>query len=265
MPMCYAWVYPPDQGFLMHALTTLALFSLTLLAACDQQDAKSPPADTGSEPGLQAALDERKADWAERASDQTKAIYDDGIAKIKATGVLDTMKQVGDPAPDFTLPNAAGEDVALQTLLEDGPVIVVFYRGAWCPYCNLTLAAWQDELDTIQALGGQLVAISPQLPDYSLVSKEDHDLAFPVLSDVGHSVSDAFGITTQITPEIIELWEGKIDLEKHNGDDFAKLPLPATYLIDTDGTIRFAHAHEDYRVRAEPSEVIATLREVADQ
>lgn len=248
----------------MPALIAIVLLTLVFLTACDSEDAAQTPPDTPAAASLQDELDERKAQWAENADDETKTIYDDGIAKIKATGVLDTMKQVGDQAPQFTLPNAASQDVALTELLKDGPVIVVFYRGAWCPYCNLTLAAWQDELETIQSLGGQLVAISPQLPDYSLTSQEKNELAFPVLSDVGNTVADGFGITTQITPEIIKLWEGKIDLEKHNGDASAKLPLPATYLIDTDGTIQFAHAHEDYRVRAEPSDVITKLKHLGD-
>ena len=248
----------------MPALFVIALLSLVFLTACDAEQVDQVPGSDAEAQSLQAVLDEKKAQWAENATDQAKTLYDDGIARVKATGVLDTMKQVGDKAPAFALPNAAGEDVALAELLNDGPVIVVFYRGAWCPYCNLTLAAWQDELETIQSLGGQLVAISPQLPDYSLTSQEKNDLAFPVLSDVGNTVADAFGITTQVTPEIIKLWEGRIDLEAHNGDASAKLPLPATYLISPDGTIRLAHAHEDYRVRAEPSDVIAELRELSE-
>jgi peroxiredoxin len=247
----------------MPVMLFVVLLSIVFLAACGGE--KAPTAEPSAEgASLQAILDEKKSQWAEGASDEAKTLYDDGIAKVAATGVLDTMKQVGDAAPQFTLPNAAGKDVGLDRLLEDGPVVVVFYRGAWCPYCNLTLAAWQDELETIQSLGGQLVAISPQLPDYTLTSQEKNDLAFPVLSDVGNHVADAFGITTQVTPEIIKLWEGRIDLEAHNGDASAKLPLPATYLIDRDGTIRFAHAHEDYRVRAEPADVIAKLRELKE-
>lgn len=246
----------------MPALLLFVFFSLVLLVGCDQQ---SDPAtgDSATTASLQDALDTRKAQWAADASDQAKTLYDDGIAKVKATGVLDTMKQVGDAAPAFTLPNAVGKDISSADLLKEGPIVVVFYRGAWCPYCNLTLAAWQDQLETIQSLGGQLVTISPQKPDYSLSSKEKNELTFPVLSDVGNKVSDDFGITTQVTPEIIKLWEGRIDLEQHNGDATAKLPLPATYLIGTDGKIHFAYAHEDYRVRAEPADVIAKLRELA--
>lgn len=211
---------------------------------------------------LQDQLDERKAQWAENASDETEQTYDDGIQAVRDAGVLDSMKKVGDTAPDFTLPDAKGNQINLENLLADGPVIVVFYRGAWCPYCNLTLAAWQQKLDEIHALGGELVAISPQMPDYSLTSQEKNGLQFHVLSDVGHGVSDRFGTTMQVTPEVLKLWEGRIDLEAHNGEGSGKLPLAATFLIDTDGTIKFAHAHPDYRVRAEPGEVVAALREL---
>jgi len=245
-----------QRPLMLLAPSLLALFTLI---GCDAETASEDDADAQS---LQAQLDDRKDQWAEKADENTKKIYDAGIAQIKATGVLETMKNVGDTAPSFTLPNAVGESVSSDALLEDGPIIVVFYRGAWCPYCNLTLAAWQDRLDEIQSLGGQLVTISPQKPDFSLTSKQKHDLAFPVLSDLGNDVADAFGITTQVTPAILELWDGRIDLEKHNGEATGELPLPATYLIDRDGVIRFAHAHEDYRVRAEPEEVLAALKEL---
>jgi peroxiredoxin len=232
----------------------IAAVPLLVLGCAGQQSAEDD--------GLQDKLDDRKAQWAAGASDETKKAYDDGIEEVRASGVLDSMKQVGDRAPGFTLPNATGKEVSLSDLLADGPVIVVFYRGAWCPYCNMTLAAWQQELETIHGLGAELVAISPQVPDYSLTTQEKNDLQFPVLSDVNNHVADRFGITTQVTPEILELWEGKIDLEEHNAQSTGKLPLPATFLIDTDSKIVFAHAHQDYRVRAEPGEVIEKLREI---
>lgn len=255
----------------MRYLSLLIAPAVLALAACDTETGTSttePDTVTTADNTantLQAKLDAKKAQWAEKADQKTHDVYDDGIAKVKATGVLGTMKNVGDTAPIFTLPNAIGENVSSADLLAKGPIIVVFYRGAWCPYCNLTLADWQERLDEIQAMGAQLVTISPQLPDFSLDSKQKNDLKFPVLSDVGNKVSDRFGITTQVTPEILKIWEGRIDLEKHNGDASAKLPLPATYLIDTDGTIQFAHAHEDYRVRAEPDAVIEKLKEITSK
>lgn len=251
------------------ALLLMPAVLLSLVVGCAEEGAPGPsssddmtPKAAEVKPVLQAKLDAKKSQWAERADETTKTVYDQGIAKVKASGVLGTMKNVGDQAPGFRLPDASGVPVSLEQLLADGPVIVVFYRGAWCPYCNLTLAAWQDRLEEVRSLGGQVVAISPQMPDFSLSAKEKSKLAFPVLSDVGNEVADAFGVTTKVTPEILNLWEGRIDLEKHNGDDSAELPLPATYLIDRDGTIRYAHAHEDYRVRAEPAAVIAALEKL---
>ncbi|MGB0767421.1 MAG: redoxin domain-containing protein, partial [Phycisphaeraceae bacterium] len=154
----------------MHLSILLLFPALLLLSACTESSEPTGDASDaalGASP-LQVKLDEKKAQWAADATDQTKRVYDEGIDKVDASGVIDTMKQVGDKAPAFTLPNAVGEDVSSQALLEDGPIVVVFYRGAWCPYCNITLAAWQEELETIQGLGAQLVTISPQLPDYSL-------------------------------------------------------------------------------------------------
>lgn len=209
---------------------------------------------------LQGQLDERKAQWASKASAENQRTYEEGIAAIQEAGVIESAKNVGDRAPGFTLPDAVGKEVALDSLLKDGPVIVVFYRGAWCPYCNLTLAAWQEQLDQVHALGAQLVAISPQLPDYSLTSQEKNGLEFPVLSDVGNRVADRFGIVSQVTPEVLALWEGRIDLKAHNGEGSGKLPLAATYVIDTDRTIHYAHLDAEYRNRAEPSEVIDALR-----
>ena len=251
----------------------LGTFALTALTACGEGGEPQPDADANADAApantetdmeqtsLQAALDERQAQWAQGASEETISIYDRGVAAVSEAGVPQNALKAGDAAPQFTLPDANGDDVALSTLLSDGPVVVVFYRGAWCPYCNLTLAAWQERLDEIKGLGGQLVAISPQTPDYSLTTAERNELAFHVLSDVGHSVADQFGVTQQVTDEVLAIWEGRIDLAEHNdGDESGRLPLPATFLIDADGQIAFAHVHEDYRVRAEPQDVIDVLR-----
>ena len=213
-------------------------------------------------PKLQDQLDAKKAEWAASADDHMKAVYTKGIEAIRDTGVLATMKKVGDAAPTFSLPDATGGTVSSADLLKQGPVVVVFYRGAWCPYCNLELHAWQQHLDAVHALGAELVAISPQTPDASLTSKQKNELAFPVLSDVGNHTADAFGITSQVIPEVVKVWKGKIVLSDYNGDDSAKLPLPATYLIDRDGRIRYAFADAEYRVRAEPDEVLEELRKL---
>ena len=257
----------------MHLPRLLCAAALLGLTACGgesttETDQEQPTVtDASTIDTLQAKLDAKKAQWAENASDSEKTLYDTGIETIIQSGVYDTMKKVGDKAPDFTLPDSAGNDVSLSGLLAEGPVIIVFYRGAWCPYCNITLAEWQAHADQVKALGAQIVAISPQKAEYSLESKEKNELGFAVLSDVGSKTSDAFGITSLVTPEILELWKSKgfIDLAVQNGEAgeaSGKLPLPATYLIDREGTILYAFAEAEYRNRAEPKEVITKLSEI---
>lgn len=172
-----------------------------------------------------------------------------------------SMLGVGDAAPKFALLNATGHTVELDTLLQQGPVIVAFYRGAWCPYCNTELHDLAEALPEIQKLGAQLVAISPQTPDHSLSTVEKNDLPFEVLSDSGNKLADQFGIVFILDHETREKYKGYgVDLAEYNGDDTWQLPHPATYIIDQQGTIRFAFVNTDYKIRAQPSEILAALQ-----
>ena len=170
-------------------------------------------------------------------------------------------KAVGDAAPEFELPDARDGNVTLADLRRDGPVVLVFYRGAWCPYCNLQLRAFQSALEDLHAAGATLVAISPQTPDNSLTLAEQAELAFPVLSDVGNAVARSYGLVFALGAEDRELHAGiGIDLAASNGDDSWELPAPAVFVVDPDGTIRFASVAGDYRWRVGPDEVLAALR-----
>jgi peroxiredoxin len=170
--------------------------------------------------------------------------------------------RVGDRAPDFRLPDARGGEIALQQLLADGPVVLVFYRGAWCPYCNLQLAAFQASLDDITAAGAQLVAVSPQTPDASLTHAERDGLRFFVLSDLGNRVARDYGLvfeqaetSTQVGREV------GLELADFNGDSSHELPAASTFVISADGAVRFASISGDYRWRVGPEEVLAVLKE----
>ena len=169
-------------------------------------------------------------------------------------------KAVGEAAPDFELPDARGGSVTLAGLRREGPVVLVFYRGAWCPYCNLQLRAFQDALADIHAAGASLVAISPQTPDNSLTLADQAELAFPVLSDVGNDVARSYGLVYALSTADRELHGSVgVDLAAFNGDDSWELPAPGVFVVDTDGTIRYASVAGDYRWRVGPDEVLAAL------
>jgi peroxiredoxin len=178
------------------------------------------------------------------------------IELVTTEGVVDRALGVGDQAPRWTLPNAFGDEVSLDDRLLAGPVVLAFYRGGWCPYCNLQLRAYGEVLDEIKQLGGQLIAISPQLPDDTLDTAERVALGFQVVSDLGNEVARRYGIVHSIPADLREYYS---HLPAHNGDGSFELPLPATYVIDPTGVIRFAFVDPDYRRRAEPADVLAAL------
>ena len=189
------------------------------------------------------------------------SVMDAETEALRASGIERRALKPGTPVPDFILPDAQGRSVRLHSLLRQGPVVLVFYRGGWCPYCNLHLRGFQRALPRLQKLGAQIVAISPQLPDNSLSTQEKHELAFPVLSDVGNKVAHQFGIVFQIGEKLQELY-GKFGhpLDLFNGPEGAQqLPIPATFLVDRKGVIRLAHIDADYTRRLDPDDVITAL------
>ena len=163
--------------------------------------------------------------------------------------------------PDFTLPDVQGGDVSLGSLLEAGPAVVTFYRGGWCPYCNIQLRAHQAVLPDMTPLGARLVAISPQLPDGSLSTAEANALTFDVLSDVGNTVARNYGLVWSLPEELrAGLRSNNKALPGINGDDSWELPVPATYVIARDGRVALAAIDVDYRNRLEPDAILAALR-----
>lgn len=167
----------------------------------------------------------------------------------------------GDKAPNFSLSNHLGETVSLTNLLSKGKIILVFYRGTWCPYCNLQLQNYQKELEKINSLGANLVAISPQNPDETLSIKEKNDLKFEVLSDNGNIVAKQFTTVFESAEIAIStMKELGIDFDAYYSDDSRELPIPAIFIIEKDATISFAKTTGgDYRNRVEVSEIINAL------
>lgn len=170
---------------------------------------------------------------------------------------------VGDWAADFELPNAHGQRIRLADQLERGPVVLTFYRGAWCPFCNLQLRSLQRALPEIEALRASLLAISPQLPDGSCAITDKNGLTFEVLSDLNSTVASAYGITFILSPTDQALFlEVGNDLREANGDSRWVLSAPATFVIGSDGTIRHARVDPDYTTRITADEVLTALRTI---
>lgn len=167
----------------------------------------------------------------------------------------------GDKAPDFTLSNAINESVNLYEVLKQNRVVLTFYRGSWCPYCNLALNQYQAILSDIKDAGALLIAISPQTPDESLNMKEKNELQFEVLSDNGNIIAKQF-TTTHANPEKsqVTMTELGYDYDSYYCDEDSELPVPATFIIEQDGIVSFAKSEGgDYRNRVEPSEIIDAL------
>src|SRR5258708_3489511 len=156
-------------------------------------------------------------------------------------------------APESALPNARRREVSLSEVLRKGPAIVSFYRGGWCPYCNIQLRSYQQALPEITALGGRILAISPQLPDGSLSVAEKNGLEFDVLSDLRNAVARRFGLVYALPEELrAALRSNNKALPGINGDDSWELPVPATFVISTDRRVALAHIEVDYRRRLAP-------------
>jgi peroxiredoxin len=179
---------------------------------------------------------------------------------LAASGQADRALTAGARAPRFALPSATGRTVTLDGLLANGPVVLTFYRGAWCPYCNLALRALQLHHEEFAARGARLVAVSPQIPDESLTLTEKHGLAFDVLSDLGSDTAKQYGLAFDLPEDLAAVYDRfGFDLQRVNGGHARTLPLPATYVIDRAGTVRWAFVDPDYTKRAEPADILGAL------
>jgi len=214
-------------------------------------------------PLLQKELDTKRGAFEQSAPPEKVKIFTQGVEDVRNLGVTETAKNVGDKAPDFELPNAVGEKVKLSDLLAQGPVVLTWYRGGWCPYCNLQLRAYQKALPEFRKWNATLVAISPETPDNSLTTEKKNNLEFEVLSDVDNKVARNYGIVYKLPEEVAAQFNGKLDLAAYYGNDRNELPLAVTYVIDPKGVIRYAFVDADYRRRAEPRDIVAALEKIS--
>lgn len=215
---------------------------------------------------LRQDLDAQRVKFFATASADEAEIIRRTDAALAAQGIERRIPKAGEPAPSFNLPNVDGCMIDSAGLLAKGPLIIVFYRGGWCPYCNLELRAYQRASPDIRARGASLVAISPETPDGALSAKEKNALEFEVLNDEGNKAAAEFGLVHDVPPELRLLYaKWKLDLPRINGrpGDWS-LPLPGTFVIAPTGTILLAHADSDYRIRLEPSDALMALDRAAE-
>jgi len=183
--------------------------------------------------------------------------------KVAEKEIEKTALKVGDQMPHFILKNAVGEEIDSYELLEKGPLVISFYRGGWCPYCNLELQSYQELLPEIKGLGGELVAISPELPDDSLSLVGKYSLKYEILSDINNEVAKEFGLSFYVEEELQKVYKNLgIDLVKSQGNENYELPVPATYVVDIKGNIILSYVNTDYTKRLEPQEAIEALETI---
>jgi len=214
------------------------------------------------EPELRSQVQELEQSLPPLALEQTLLL--ERAAELALSGITERVLKAGVLAPDFTLPNAVGRPVNLDTELTGGPVVVTFYRGIWCPYCSLQLRAYQKILPEIIRLGGSLLAISPQSPDQSQATLLKNFLQYEVLSDRGNVVARQFGLVYQVPEWVRELYVSfGSNLPDFNGDTSWELPIAGTFVIGGGRRILLGYADSDPRNRMEPAAILEALQAVA--
>jgi peroxiredoxin len=218
---------------------------------------------------LQARLDAFKADFeaGKPPYNVPPAVIETmhrATAELIASGAADKALKAGDRAPAFALNDPDGRPLSSTELLRKGPLVLSFYRGVWCPYCNMELQALEAAKPEFDRLGAILVAISPQTAPNSRKSVRQNSLTFPILSDPEGTVAAAFGLRFQLPGYLVELYKSlKNDLPTFNADPSWTLPMPGRYVIAQDGTILYAEVNPDYTRRPEPEDMLPPLRQAA--
>ncbi|WP_405326086.1 peroxiredoxin-like family protein [Leeuwenhoekiella sp. LLG6367-2.1] len=190
---------------------------------------------------------------------------DEIINEAKAKDLGNKAIQINQQAPHFELPNQEGKQILLDDLLAKGPVVITFYRGDWCPYCNLQLRALQARLNDIHQLGATLVAISPQVPDGSLTESEIAKMEFMVLSDQDAKIASEYGVTWKVPEFLLDHMriDRQLDLVQINNGNGLILSIPATFVIGKDGLVKWSYVNVDYRTRSEPDDIIKALEAIS--
>jgi peroxiredoxin len=209
---------------------------------------------------LKSQIDEFRAKFREMASQEKIKIIENGIATQKLNRGLDGLAKVGDVVLDFNFLDNRGELIQLSQLLKSGPLVFSFYRGGWCPYCNLELRAYESILPKIQSLGANVIALSPEKNENMQSTSQKNNLSFSTGTDEGLRIAKSLGLVFELSAELKELYSkfGHA-LSDTNSEGLWELPIPATFVIEPNYRITFAYTNLDYRERLEPSQVLEHL------
>ncbi len=241
----------------------LPLFFLLLSACTDKPGTTHAPTYTAPsyDNAAQSLKEKTRADIAKMTPEQLATIAHAADSLDKR--LPDPGLKVGEKAPDFNLPDAFGRKVKLYDLLEQGPVVLVFYRGAWCPFCNLHLHTLNKSLSEIERLDGQLVTVTPQKPDMSAAQIKKSNYSFRVLSDLDNSTMKAYRLFYKMDADLIKLYKKLgLDVAIFNGPGRYVLPVPGSFVINQEGIIVARHASTDYTQRMEPAAIIKALKDI---
>ena len=214
-------------------------------------------------PSYTEGLQELRSNLEGMLPQESLKVFDNDAEQLNDAFVNILKIRTGDKAPDFMLSNAVGENINLYDRLKSNKVVLVFYRGTWCPYCNLALNQYQSILKEIKNRGAELIAISPQTPDESLSIKEKNNLDFEVLSDNGNLVAQLYTtVFKNGKAPLQEMSKLGFDFDSFYGNDSKEIPVPAVFVIEQDGTTSFSKTEGgDYRNRLDPSELINALKQ----
>mgnify|MGYP003978240555 CR=1 FL=1 len=240
----------------------IVVLLLVLSAGCVYTNEVTDDTPPSFRDGVKTFMDRRSGS---KIDEKDKSIMAKAARDLKLSMHEPGLK-VGEIAPDFSLINPFGKRVRLSEQLKEGSVVLAFYRGVWCPFCNIELNALQSSLPYFKKYNATLIAVTPQKPDKSKEQLEKAEYTFEVLSDLDDSVMKAYNLYFEVPQELHELYKNRFgfDITDYNGKNRLGLPIPGTFVIDQDGIIQAAFAETDYKKRMEPTDIIKALRAIND-
>ncbi len=212
---------------------------------------------------LQSTIDQYNAAKRESMPAEVLETMATATSELKDSGIENQVLRAGDRIPEFSLPNQHGEIRRFADYLAESPVVLNIYRGGWCPYCNFEMKALADALPEIEAAGARLIGMSPETPERAQDTAARNNIGIEILSDAGNVVSEKMGLVFSLAEELRPIYLGAgLDIPAYNGDDTFMLPVPATYIVGSDGVIKFDFVNADYTQRLEPQDIVAILNKM---